>query len=106
MIVTKDKLLRAKSTKNRYRSLPVYQDAAIRVIGCGSGWNKSLMHHKFLVGMSKEGDPLWVSTGSFNMTKSATNHLENCMVINDPSVAQVYLEEFVNLYKISKALKL
>lgn len=106
VIVTKDKILRAKTTKNRYRSLPVYQDSAIRVIGCGSGWNKSLMHHKFLVGMDKEGEPLWVSTGSFNMTKSATNHLENCMVINDPAVAQVYLDEFVNLYKISKALKL
>ena len=89
-----------------YYVMAVYQDSAIRVIGCGSGWNKSLMHHKFLVGMSKEGDPLWVSTGSFNMTKSATNHLENCMVINDPAVAQVYLDEFVNLYKISKALKL
>ena len=89
-----------------YYVMAVYQDTAIRVIGCGSGWNKSLMHHKFLVGMSKEGDPLWVSTGSFNMTKSATNHLENCMVINDPAVAQVYLDEFVNLYKISKALKL
>lgn len=106
IIVTRDKILKAKTTKNRYKTLPVYKDSAIRVIGCGSGWNKSLMHHKFLVGMDKEGEPLWVSTGSFNMTKSAVNHLENCLVINDSNVARVYLDEFLNLYKISKALKL
>jgi phosphatidylserine/phosphatidylglycerophosphate/cardiolipin synthase-like enzyme len=106
VIVTKDKLLRAKTTKAKYRQLPVYKDCAIRVIGSGSGYNKSLMHHKYLVGMGKDGEALWVSTGSFNMTQAATKHLENCMVIQDPSVAQVYLDEFVDLYKISKPLKL
>lgn len=106
IIVTKDKLLRAKTTKAKYRKLPVYKDCAIRVIGSGSGYNKSLMHHKFLVGMNKEGEALWVSTGSFNMTQSATKHLENCMVIEDPACAKIYLDEFVSLYKISKPLKL
>ena len=106
MIVTKDKILKAKTTNKKYKTLPVYKDTAIRVIGSGRGYNKSLMHHKFMVGMNREGDALWVVTGSFNFTESATKHLENCLVINDPSVAQVYLDEFVNLYKISKPLKL
>ena len=106
MIVTKDKILRAKTTKAKYKSLPIYKDTAIRVIGTGRGWSKSLMHHKFMVGMSAQGDPMWVITGSFNFTESATKHLENCLVISDPDVAQVYLDEFVNLYKISKRLKI
>ena len=106
MIVTKDKLLKAKTTKAKYKKLPIYKDTAIRVIGCGRGYSKSLMHHKFMVGMSAQGDPLWVITGSFNFTESATKHLENCLVISDQEVAQVYLDEFVNLYKISKPLKI
>ena len=64
------------------------------------------MHHKFLVGMSKEGDPLWVSTGSFNMTKSATNHLENCMIIENADVATLFKAEFMRLFPISRPLKL
>ena len=106
MIVTKDKILRAKTTKAKYKSLPIYKDTAIRVIGTGRGYSKSLMHHKFMVGMSAQGDPLWLITGSFNFTESATKHLENCLVISDPEVAQIYLDEFVNLYKISKRLKI
>lgn len=106
VIVTKDKIIKAKTTKNKYKSLPIYKETAIRVIGCGRGWQKSLMHHKFLVGMGEEGDPLWVSTGSFNMSQGATNHLENCIIIKDPDVAQIYLDEFINLYKISAPLKI
>ena len=97
--------MKAKTTKNKYKSLPIYKETAIRYIGSGRGYSKSLMHHKFLVGMDEEGEPLWVSTGSFNMTQSASRHLENCIIIRDPDVANVYLQEFVNLYKISIPLK-
>jgi len=113
IVTTRDKILTAKSIKKRYATLPVYRnetssdvDTAIRYIGSGRGYNKSLMHHKFLVGMSETGDPLWVSTGSFNLTNMATNHLENCNIISDPEVAKIYLDEFVNVYKISSPLKL
>jgi len=106
LIVTNDKILRANTTKRKYKTLPIYKDTAIRVIGCGRGYSKSLMHHKFMVGMSEQGDPMWVITGSFNFTESATKHLENCLVISNPEVAKVYLDEFVHLYKISKPLKI
>ena len=106
MIVTKDKILRAKTTKMKYKKLPIYKDTAIRVIGCGRGYSKSLMHHKFMVGMCKDGNPLWVVTGSFNFTESATKHLENCLIISNPEVAKIYLDEFVRLYKVSKPLKI
>lgn len=102
IIVTKDKLLKKKSIQQKYKQLPVYKECAIRMIGSGSGKTKSLMHHKFLVGMDDKGVPLWVSVGSFNLTESATQHLENCMIIRDAEVAKVYLDEFVELYKISK----
>ena len=86
-------------------TLPIYKDTAIRVIGCGSRWNKSLMHHKFLIGMNHAMEPIWLSNGSFNLTNGAKNHLENCMIFEDTTIAKVYLDEFVNLYKISAALK-
>ena len=105
VIITKDKIMKANTTKNKYKSLPIYKETAIRYIGSGRGYSKSLMHHKFLVGMDEEGEPLWVSTGSFNMTQSASRHLENCIIIRDSDVAKVYLQEFVNLYKISIPLK-
>lgn len=113
IVTTRDKILSAKTTQKRYATLPVYTnetstepDTAIRFIGSGRGFNKSLMHHKFLVGLSEQGDPLWVSTGSFNLTNMATNHLENCNIICDPDVAQIYLDEFVNVYKISSPLRI
>ena len=52
------------------------------------------------------GKPLVVSTGSFNLTQGALNHLENCNIIEDAEVAKVYLDEFVNVYKISSPLTL
>ena len=106
VICTKDKLLKAKTSHKKYSTLPVYKESAIRYIGTGSGWNKSLMHHKFLVGMNKEGVPLWCSNGSFNLTMGASKNLENCMIISDTAVAAVFLDEFLRLYKISKPLKL
>ena len=104
MIVTKDKITKAETTKKKYRTLPIYSESAVRVIGHGSGYTKSLMHHKFLVGLNEAGDALWVSNGSFNMTEGATSHLENCMIISDPLIANVFLDVFVNIFKISRPL--
>lgn len=107
IIVTKDKILRAKTTKAKYKMLPKNNGKSpIQVIGSGRGYNKSLMHHKYLVGLDKEGDPVWVSLGSSNMTQSTTSHLESVMIINNKEVAQIYLDEFLRLYKISKSLVL
>lgn len=113
VITTRDKILTAATTKKKYAMLPVYQrsdsdvNTAIRFVGNGArGYNKSLMHHKFLVGLDMLGKPIVVSTGSFNLTQGATNHLENCNIIEDPEVAKHYLDEFVNVYKISSPLVL
>jgi phosphatidylserine/phosphatidylglycerophosphate/cardiolipin synthase-like enzyme len=64
------------------------------------------MHHKFLVGMDVRQNPIWVSTGSFNLTKSATSNIENMMIIENPELATSFLKEFQRLFQIAKALPL
>lgn len=104
IICTRDKV--TKPMKPKYRTLPSHDGIpTIRVLGT-SGRKASLMHHKFLVGMDSHQKPLWVSTGSFNMTQSATSNLENLMIIESPEVAEVYLKEFQRLYPLAKTLRL
>ena len=104
----KDKITKAKGNQAKYRNLRKLPMAksAVNTIGCGSGYNKSLMHHKFLVGLDENKKPTFVINGSFNFTKSAVNHLENCMVIEDESVAKLFKDEFMRLFPISRPLKL
>lgn len=108
LIVTKDKITRAKTNQLKYKRLKKLPDAKspIQVIGVGSGYNKSLLHHKFLVGLDEHKKPLWVANGSFNFTKSAVNHLENCMIIENEDVAKLFKAEFMRLFPISRPLKI
>jgi len=108
IICTKDKITRSKNNQRHYKMLPRLPSAtsAINTLGCGSGYNKSLMHHKFLVGLDAQQQPLWVTNGSFNLTKSAVRHLENCMVIDDKEVAALFKKEFIRLFPLSRPLKL
>ena len=108
IICTKDKITRAATTQAKYKKLKKLSDAksAIQVIGCGSGYNKSLVHHKFLVGLDERKKAMWVANGSFNFTKSAVNHLENCMIIENDEVAKLFKSEFMRLFPISRPLKL
>ena len=108
LIVTRDKITRAKTNQMKYKKLKKLNDAKspIQVIGVGSGYNKSLLHHKFLVGLDESKKPLWVANGSFNFTKSAVNHLENCMIIENEEVAKLFKSEFMRLFPISRPLRL
>lgn len=108
IICTKDKITKAKGVQAKYRNLRKLPMAksAVNTIGCGSGYNRSLLHHKFLVGLDENKKPKFVINGSFNFTKSAVNHLENCMVIEDESVAKLFKDEFMRLFPISRPLKL
>lgn len=64
----------------------------------------ALMHHKFLVRLSKTGRPLAVWTGSFNLTSGAERNIENGMVITDTVIAKAFLEEFSRVYALSEPL--
>lgn len=60
--------------------------------------NKYTMHHKVIV-----IDNQIVITGSFNFTKSAdTANDDNVLIINDPAVAQQYLQEFDRINAVAK----
>lgn len=108
LIVTKDKITRAKTNQIKYKKLKKLPDAKspIQTIGVGSGYNKSLLHHKFLVGLDEHKKPTFVINGSFNFTKSAVNHLENTMIIENEEVAKLFKAEFMRLFPISRPLKL
>ena len=107
VICTRDKVARSKYSKIKYRRLPKHDGIpTILTLGCGRGRNASLMHHKFLVGMDARQNPIWVSTGSFNLTKSATSNIENMMIIENPELATSFLKEFQRLFQIAKALPL
>ncbi len=109
MIVTKDKTALAESNKRKYRTLPLLNDAKspIQTIGTrGNKWTKSLMHHKFIVFLNEKQEAVAVSNGSFNLTNSATRHLENVVFHEDSQVADIFKSEFLRLFAISKPLKL
>lgn len=108
IICTRDKLTRANSNQIAYSKLKeAYPgQGAIRVVGDGRGWHKSTMHHKFLIGMDKEGRALWCTNGSFNLTTHALSNLENCTLFEDPALARLYYDEFRRVHSISSKLRI
>ena len=107
IICTKDRLTKGIRNQKAYKAIkPAYPGGVIRVVGEGRGWHKSLMHHKFLVGLNAEGKPIWVTNGSFNFTTSATSNLENLMVMEDEDVAECYFQEFRRVHALSTPLKI
>lgn len=107
IICTRDKITQVRTTQERYKQLrPLNGVSPINTLGAGRGRARSLMHHKFLVGLNKDKECIWVSNGSFNMTSSATKNIENCMIFDDPAVASVFKDEFLRLYPLSRPLKI
>ena len=53
-------------------------------------------------GLNVTGDPLWVITGSFNMTQHATRNRENVIALYDPLAIQAYLSEFLSIWTESQ----
>ena len=59
IICTKDRLTTRKKNQLAYSKLSgCFQGGVIRTMGEGRGRFKSLMHHKFLIGLSAERQPL------------------------------------------------
>ena len=107
LIVTKDKLCNSKSNQLAYSKLSgCYQGGVIRTVGTGRGRFKSLLHHKFLVGLDGDRQPLWVSNGSFNLTENAVTNIENIMILDDPAIATDFFDEFKRLHAISAPLRI
>ena len=83
----------------RHRANKWKRHIKVKFLGSGRGKKRTLMHHKFAVGFRGK-KPAWVATGSFNFTKSAVRHHENCMFIEDADVASAFYEEFCKLKKL------
>ena len=84
----------------------MFSRGVIRAVGEGRGRFKSLMHHKFLIGLSPAREPLWVMNGSFNVTESAVTNIENSMHFDDPEIAGTFFDEFKRIHRISSPLKI
>jgi hypothetical protein len=88
--------------------------AAVRCVGICPKFKRVMprMHHKFLVFcdiVTKDGCVVHfrnctVWTGSFNLTKNATNSFENAVVIRDEEVANSYYGEWAQLLALSEPL--
>jgi hypothetical protein len=107
IICTKDRLTMRRKNQQAYSKLSgCFQGGVIRTMGEGRGRFKSLMHHKFLIGLSPERIPIWIMNGSFNVTESAVTNLENIMIFDDPEIANTFFDEFKRLHRISQTLKI
>ena len=105
IITTTDKLTKRRKNQQAYAKLSgCFQGGVIRTVGEGRGRFKSLMHHKFLIGLSAAREPIWVMNGSFNVTESAVTNIENVVIFDDPEIAGTLFDEFKRVHKISKPL--
>ena len=101
IVVTRDKSNAKKHVREMYKKLrpaDTGHPRAIKVLGARSGRVKTRMHHKFLVGLNKKAEPIWVLTGSFNMSSNALKNLENIQYVRDPEFASVFYEEWQKIW--------
>lgn len=108
LIVNKEFVLRRpgkeRQALDRLRTPATGHDRSVRVAGdCSRGAFTGLMHHKFLVRLTR-GIPAAVWTGSFNFTSGAAGNFENAIEIADPGVAMLFYDEFRLLWGISEPL--
>ena len=67
-----------------------------RSAGFAGAWQS---HNKFAIICEPNGNPQSVATGSYNLTDNATERQNNALlIIRAPEVAQVYLEQFNQLW--------
>lgn len=99
-------------------SLSYLGDPSINPVRCIGNSNKDKkpafprMHNKFLVfaKVEKLGNkkptiaPYSVWTGSFNLTKNATNSLENALYITVPEIVNSYFNEYSQIFAMSEPL--
>ena len=77
----------SRNAESDYSEYPAMRDANLHVWLDG---NPALLHHKVII-----VDSQTVITGSFNLSESADQENdENLLIIHDPDVATLYLDEF------------
>ena len=107
LVVTNDTKLNNVLLRGSYNMLTPLNsgEAAVRCIGLRSGPSRSLMHHKFFVGLDTERVPSWVVMGSYNASFQASNNLEAICVFRSPAIARVFYDEYCVLNASAKPLR-
>jgi phosphatidylserine/phosphatidylglycerophosphate/cardiolipin synthase-like enzyme len=60
--------------------------------------NKGFLHHKVII-----VDERYVVTGSLNFsTRAETTNDENVIIIDNPDIARLYIEEFERVWKLGR----
>jgi hypothetical protein len=63
------------------------------------GLPSGLLHHKYFIGDEENPSNSFVVTGSHNWSRSANeNNDENTVIVHDPTIANLYLQEFAARY--------
>jgi phosphatidylserine/phosphatidylglycerophosphate/cardiolipin synthase-like enzyme len=108
ILLQKESFLKRSSKKCKkeivdcYYSIMNFQKSAVRSIGDANKSSHPLMHHKFVVfGCIK---PAYVWTGSYNCSKTAEQSFENAVILHSTSIAEAYMNEFRNLFRLSEPL--
>lgn len=105
-VVTNDSLLNSVSLRKLYGALTPLDAtrSAVRCVGLRTGSARSLMHHKFIVGLDAARVPAWLAMGSYNASSQAGNNIESVVLFQCPAIARVYFDEYAAIEKSSKPL--
>ena len=98
LIITSDKI--PKSRKKIYKQI-----GTISILGLQTGRLRPLMHHKFIIGLSATGKPLFLLNGSYNFSSHSRHNLENIMCIRQPNIIKAYLLEYKRLKKKARKIR-
>jgi len=91
--------------KDTWSKVDQLQEAGIPVYIYPSGYTRSIMHNKFIV-FQKTLGRMVLATGSFNMTRSASQtNQENMLFLDDGDLSKQYLQRFEYLKTLSVALR-
>ena len=72
--------------------------------GARQASERSLMHHKFCVGL-RDNVPQFVAVGSYNYTGHSRRNLESVVVLRDTDAAQRFYDEFQRVWALGRAVR-
>lgn len=84
-------------------SIPPY--GTIRIISNDVS-NGYLMHHKFIIALDANMQPIWVINGSCNFSQNSEKNRENIVVHYEAHILNAFLDEFNYLLPLSVELNL
>ncbi len=97
MITAPAKALKTKAQMEMYLSW----NADLYTLGTGSGKKKSIAHSKYIIG-KKNGELVFATTGSWNVTGGSPSNLENIVVFYDEPMKNFIFNECMQILQIAR----